>query len=247
MSEYSTLADDFYVNLHLNTEMDLPQSRETVLHLFEQMQKHHPTMRNFYNRDKGEFVLEEDKDRGSYRWVSVESKRLCAGYVNPPEIADATKLHQLVMELAPFTLSVSPLDCESLNVMYGFDYIYKGNQNQLIFDALGISPALTALASAPGASILAADPAIQLALDEDCRTQARVSIETRTSAFHVKTKEYPEENLSVYFTLRRYGSLDQGDTFVKAISRMGEQCRDLVDSYIVEQVLKPLQQQIAIR
>jgi hypothetical protein len=170
MSSYSTLADDFYINLHLNTEMELPQSRETVLHLFEQMQKHYPTMRNFYNRDKGEFVLEEDKDRGSYRWVSVEPKRLCAGFVNPPEISDATKLHQLVMELAPFTLSVSPLDCESLNVMYGFDYMYKGNQNQLIVDALGISPALTALASVPGASILAADPALQLALDEDCRT-----------------------------------------------------------------------------
>jgi hypothetical protein len=247
MSGYSTLADDFYVNLHLNTEMELPQSRETVLHLFEQMQKHYPSMRNFYNRDKGEFVLEEEKDRGSYRWVSVEPKRLCAGYVNPPEIADATKLHQLVMELAPFTLSVSPLDCESLNIMYGFDYIYKGNQNQLIVDALGISPALSALTSVPGASILAADPALQLALDEDCRTQARLSIETRTSAYHVKTKEYPEENLSVYFTLRRYGSLEPSDTFVKAISRMGEQCRDLVDSYIVEQILKPLQQQIAIR
>lgn len=247
MSSYSTLADDFYINLHLNTEMELPQSRETVLHLFEQMQKHYPTMRNFYNRDKGEFVLEEEKDRGSYRWVSVEPKRLCAGFVNPPEISDATKLHQLVMELAPFTLSVSPLDCESLNVMYGFDYMYKGNQNQLIVDALGISPALTALASVPGASILAADPALQLALDEDCRTQARLSIETRTSAYHVKTREYPEENLSVYFTLRRYGSLDGGDTFVKAIARMGEQCRDLVDGYVVEQVLKPLQQQIAIR
>lgn len=244
---YSTLADDFYVNLHLNTEMELPQSRETVLHLFEQMRKVYPTMRNFHNRDKGEFVLEEDKERGHYRWISVEPKRLCAGYVNPENVDDATKLHQQVMELAPFTLGLSPLDCESLNVMYGFDFIYKGNHNQLVVDALGISPALAPLAALPGSSILAADPTLQLALDEECRTQARLSIETRTAAYHVKTKEYPEENISVYFTLRRYGSLEPGDTFVKAVGRMGEQCRELVDDYVVEQVLRPLQQQIAIR
>ena len=64
MSRYSSLSDDYYVNMNLNTEMDLPQSRETVLHFFEQVQKHYPSMRNFYSRDRGEFVLEEDKDRG---------------------------------------------------------------------------------------------------------------------------------------------------------------------------------------
>ena len=59
-----------------------------------------------------------------------------------------------------------------------------------------------------GRSILANEPSIQFALDEECRTQCRLSIETRTSAYHVRTKEFPEEQLSVYFTARRYGSLD---------------------------------------
>ena len=31
MSRYATLSDDFYVNLNLNTEMELPGSRETIL------------------------------------------------------------------------------------------------------------------------------------------------------------------------------------------------------------------------
>ncbi len=26
-------------------------------------------MRNFYARDKNDFILEEDKDRGAYRWA----------------------------------------------------------------------------------------------------------------------------------------------------------------------------------
>jgi len=62
MNPYSSLCDDFYVNMNLGTEMELPTSRETVLHFFERIQKTYPTMRNFYCRDRGDFVLEEDKD-----------------------------------------------------------------------------------------------------------------------------------------------------------------------------------------
>ena len=32
MGLYASLSDDFYVNLNLNTEMELPGSRETILH-----------------------------------------------------------------------------------------------------------------------------------------------------------------------------------------------------------------------
>ena len=34
MNRYTCDADDFYVNVHLNTELDLPDSRDTVLHFF---------------------------------------------------------------------------------------------------------------------------------------------------------------------------------------------------------------------
>ena len=83
MSHFEVLSDDFYINMNLNTEMDLPQSRETVLHYFEQIQKQYPTMRNFYCRERGEFVLEEEKERGSYRWAAIEPRRICSGHVNP--------------------------------------------------------------------------------------------------------------------------------------------------------------------
>ena len=64
MSHFGSYSDDFYVNMHLNTEMELPSNRDTVLHFFEQLQKYYPTMRNFYGRERGEYVLEEDKDLG---------------------------------------------------------------------------------------------------------------------------------------------------------------------------------------
>ena len=109
MSRYGSLADDYYLNMNLNTEMDLPQSREGVLHFFEQVQKQYPNMRNFSNRDRNEFVLEEEKDGGNYRWTAIETRRVCSGYVNPSNIEDAMSQHKLILELVPYALSISPL------------------------------------------------------------------------------------------------------------------------------------------
>lgn len=245
-SRFHAFCDDYYVNMNINTEMDLPTGRETVLHFFEQVKKNYPVMRNFYSREKGEFVLEEDKEAGHYRWTSIEARRVSSGYVNPPSVEDALKQHAMILDLIPYSLSVSPLDCESLNVMYGFDYTYRGNHNKLLVDALGVVPAFEKMTEIPGATILAHEPSIQFALDEDCRTQCRLSIETRTSAHHLKTKEFPEEQLSVYFTARRYGSLDGEETYVAGMRKLADICHEVVDTYIVENVLRPLQQAIAI-
>ena len=94
MTAYHSLADDFYVNMILSTEMELSGSRETILHYFEQMQKKFPDMRNFYARDKGDFVLEGDKELGNYRWCSVEPRRICSGYVNPDTFDSALDQHR---------------------------------------------------------------------------------------------------------------------------------------------------------
>lgn len=247
MKRYDSYSDDYYLNLNLNTEMELPQSRETVLHYFEQLRKIYPAMRNFYTRERGEFVLEEDKERSSYRWATVEPRRVCSGFVNPPSLEDALNQHACILELVPYSLSLSPLDCESLNVTMGFDFTYRGNHNQLLLDALGICPAFERLAELPGATVISHEPSLQLALDSDCRTQVRLSIETRTTAYHVRTGEYPEDQLSVYLTARRYGSLEAGETFLTTTNRLAELCIDLVDNYVVENVLRPLQQTIAIK
>src|SRR5277367_6225753 len=77
MNRYICDADDFYVNVHLNTEMDLPSGRDTVLHFFEQMKKGFPELRNFYTRENGDLVFEGDKDQEMYRWLAIEPRRLC--------------------------------------------------------------------------------------------------------------------------------------------------------------------------
>jgi hypothetical protein len=247
MNPYGSYADDFYVNMNLSTEMELPTNRETILHFFERVQKSYPSMRNFYCREKGDFVLEEDKERGNYRWATIEPRRICSGMVNPNQVEDALEQHRLALELVPYMLSVSPLDCESLDLLFGFDFTYRGNHSQLVADALGGPPAMEKLGEIPGAAVINYEPSITLALDENCRLQCRMSIETRTNAYQVRTGEYPEEQLSVYVTARQYGSLGPDMSFLSALDNLHGLCRRLVDGYVIEYVLEPLARTIALK
>jgi len=247
MNSYNSLADDFYVNMNLNTEMALPAARETILGFFERVQKTYPTMRNFYTRESGDFVLEEDKEQGHYRWISIESRRVCSGYVNPPDIESAMEQHRLVLELIPYMLSVSPLDCEALDFMMGFDFCYRGNHDALVAEALGTSSALDGLLDLNNSQVINYEPSITVSLDESCRLQARLMIETRTNAYHVRRGDFPEEQISVYFTIRQYGSLNPGVSFEETLANLRHHNERLLQQQVVDQVLRPLAQAISAK
>ena len=247
MSKYQSYCDDFYVNMNLSTEMELPGSRETVLHFFEQMQKKYPVMRNFYSRDKNDFILEEDKDSGNYRWCTVEPRRVCSGQVNPASMDGALEQHRHALEVAPYALSISPMDCESLDLLIGFDFSYRGNHNQLVAEALGICPALERRGAMPGATVINYDPNFPIAMDDECRLPCRISVEPRTTAYQIRTGEYQEEQLSVYVTARQYGSLASDQTYVETLDRLREVCHDVIDEYVIDSVLQPLARTIALQ
>ena len=247
MNPFSSFSDDFYVNMTLSTEMALPTNREAVLHFFERIQKSYPTMRNFYGREKGDFVLEEDKGQGRYRWSTIEPQRLCSGQVNPETLEEALDQHRLILDVAPYMLSVSPLDCEALDLLFGFDFTYRGNHNRLVAEALGINTALEQMAEHMGGTVINYEPSLTVALDDDCRVQCRMSIETRTNAYQVRTGDYPEDQLSVYVTARQYGSLGPDVTFVDSLARMAGICEDMIEGYVIDHVLRPLARTIAMR
>lgn len=247
MTPYNSLCDDFYVNMNLSTEMELPANRETILHFFERVQKTFPTMRNFYCRERGDFVLEEDKDQGSYRWCTIETRRLCSGRVNPDTIESALEQHRLVLDLAPYILSVSPMDCEALDLLFGFDFTYRGNHNQLVAEALGVSPAMERMTEVARGTVINHEPSLTIALDEDCRLQCRLSVETRTNAYQVRTGDYPEEQLSVYVTARQYGSLKADATFAETLDRLARTCHEMIEGHVIEHVLGPLARTIACK
>ncbi len=245
MNQYSTLASDFYVNMNLNTEMPLPNARETVLDFFGRVQKSFPSMRNFYTRENGDFVLEEDKDQPAYRWVSMETRRICSGFVNPDDCDAAEEQHRLILDLVPYMLSVSPLDCEALDYTIGFDFAYRGNHDALVARALGTCAAFEGLMDVDGARVLNYEPSLTISLEDSCRLQARLFVESRTNAYHVRQNEFPEEMISVYFTVRQYGSMEHSASFADRLHQLRVRSEDLMDRVVIDQVLVPLGQAIA--
>ncbi len=240
MNIYNSIADEYFVNLNLNTEMPLPTERETVLEFFGRVQKSYPTMRNFYTRDTGDFVLEEDKDQSAYRWVSIEPRRICSGCVNPASIDDAMPQHLLALQLAPYMLSVSPLDCEALDFLVGFDFLYRGNHDELVAEALGLGSAFDGLLGIKDARPLNFEPSLTMSLESDCRRQCRLMIETRTNAYQVRRDDFPEESISVYFTLRQYGSLPHDGSYEETFKELRNDAERLLNEHVVEQILRPL-------
>jgi hypothetical protein len=110
-----------------------------------------------------------------------------------------------------------------------------------------VGSALERVTELPGARVINYEPSLTISIDEDCRTQVRVSTETRTNAFQVRTGDFAEEQLSVYVTARQYGSLDPGTTYVETMERLAGLAREVVDTCVVEQILRPLARTISLK
>jgi len=95
--------------------------------------------------------------------------------------------------------------------------------------------------------VISHEPAIQFALELDMRMQVRVSVETRTTAYHVRTNEYPEEQLSVYVAAKRYGGIQQEESYTAVMDKLASVAKEIVDNHVVDSILLPLQHAIAIR
>jgi len=247
MNRYSCDADQFYVNLHLNTEMELPTNRDTVLHFFEQMKKGFPELRNFYSRENGDLVLEGDKDQQTYRWLAIEPRRLCSGQFNPETLEDAYRQHDLVLDLAPHLLTISLLDCEALDVMYGFDFNFEGNHDEVVAEALGVGHGLEGLFELPSAQVINYEPSLTVALNDSCQLQCRLAIETRTNAYQVRTREFGDDQISIYFTVRQYWGKGPEMSFLESLRRQREVAEEIIQQSIVPKVVRPLAQVIASR
>ena len=133
---FSAFCDDFYVNMRLSTQLNLPHSRDTVLHFFERIQKDFPSLTRFRKHENGDLCLEENRESDSYRWVTLEQRRLLSGHVNPPSIEESLKIHQLLLELAPYNLGLSPVEVDYLDVLFGFDLSFRGNHDEVVAESL---------------------------------------------------------------------------------------------------------------
>lgn len=244
---YSAFCEDFYVNMRLGSQLNFPHQRDTVLHFFERVQKEYPQMARFRKSENGEFNIEEDRNSDSYRWMSLESRRLSSGHVNPPSIETALKLHSLLLELAPYNLGVSPIEIDYLDVLFGFDLSFSGNHDEIVAESLfGDSP-LTCLTEEKGAKAVDVQPTVTVALSEDCRLQARIDVVTRTNSYQVRTGDFSDDAISIYLILRRYWGDRPRDPMEKLLGQMTSRAESLCESYIIPRILRPISAAIASR
>jgi hypothetical protein len=247
MNDYGTVSDDFGVSVHLASKVEMPAGRETVLNFFEAVRRQDPKLTDFEKRDNGEFVLEEDRDAGSYRWVSLDSRRLSLGFVNPEDAAELDRQAEWALDAAPFHLGVSGMDAEALDVLYYFDFAYTGNHDEVVAEALATGGPFESLTKTPAGRVLQFQPTMSVALDDSCQLQARLTVETRTTAYQVRTGNYAESPISVYYTVRQFWGRQPYKTFAESYRYQRKLLDEMVAEHVVPNVLQPLARTIGAR
>lgn len=244
---YSALCDDFGVSTYILGKVEMPTGRETVLHFFDAVRKAVPSMTDFEKRESGEYSLEEDRDAGSYRWSSLDARRLCSGYVNPPAMEDADEHNERILEMAAYHLDLGPLHTDAVDVQYYFDFVYQGNHDEVVAEALAANTPLEGLTQIPGGRVLHYQPSVLMALDEGCGLQGRMTVETRTTPYQVRTGQFPESPITVYFTARQFWGKAPYKSFVDSYRNQRRVIDELVTQYVVPNIITPLQKVIGAK
>ena len=246
-SNFGSFCDDFYLDMCVNTQLELPEHRETILTFFEQLRKRFPPLAGFSCR-QGEYLLEEERQGQRYRWVSLEKNRICAGVAAPEDMNEAYTLQNEVLELMPYMLGVSVLDIDSLDVTFTMDFDYQGNQDEIIAEAVMNGSSFGALFELSGAKTVSCAPSVVVALSEDCRTQARIAIESRTSVYDLRNEKFkPDEPISLYFTIRRYPAPEPKFDPVESFRQQCQIAEQMMFDKIIPCFARPLLSAIAQR
>jgi len=245
INSYISLCDDFYLDMYINTQLDLPTQRDTILAFFERIQKQFPSMGCFYRREKNEFCLEEEQNTGTHRWIALEADRICSGVVNPSTFEDAYQQDILILELVPYMLGVNHLDIDSLDVTFAMEFDYAGSHDDVIAEAIG-SPAFNCLLDLPQARSISFSPTMVVAISDNYLTQARISVESKTSIYDPRQKNpATDEAISLSLTIRQYPSSTEK---FDALNSFENQCRlaeELMAEKIIPNLVKPLTNVIA--
>ncbi|MBA7711106.1 hypothetical protein ES703_120058 [subsurface metagenome] len=179
-NSYSSLCDDFYLDMYINTELDLPTQRDTILAFFERIQKQFPSMGCFYRRGNNEYCLEENR------------------------------------------------------------------HDEVIAEALLAQSAFNCLLDLPAAKPISFSPTAVVAISDDCRTQARISVESKTSIYEPGEKrQLTDEAISLSFTIRQYPAGTEKFDALKSFENQCQLAEELMAEKIVPNFVQPLTNVIA--
>jgi hypothetical protein len=245
MNSFGTLCSDFYVNQKISLSLDMPKMKETASELFDRVRREIPEFERIRPFDN-ELALETAEIDGRYQWIGLRAQSISSGVVNPVELDDAYKLHRLLLELAPYYLSLTPLDVEYIELIFGFDLPAQENRNAVVMQSLLANTPLASLADEGMETLLDVQPRIGFALNDACDLQAFVEVKTRTTAAEAATQVFQDEPISVFLTVRRNGPLHTVDEFVSTFGRLAGHIEHIAEHRVIPDVVIPLHQAIGI-
>jgi len=235
---YRAICSDFYVNQKISLKLDLPRERQTVLDMFDRVRRQYPTMSQF-RRYRDEVALESDPSAEQNRWVAIRNNNIRSGAVNPESLAEAYSLHAHVLEVAPYFLSVSPLDVDFLEVLYGFDIQTERNQDEVVYEALIANSPFAKLLDLPDARVSDCQPLFGLTVREpDGEGEIEVNFEVKTRAQQRGGR--PDEPVSVYLTLRKFGPVGEVRQLPEVLTHLTRLGEELAESRVVPNMVVPI-------
>ena len=245
MQSFTTICSDFYVNQKISLSVDLPKVKESATDMFERIRKEIPEFERI-RPFEDELALETSEIEGRYQWIGLRPRAIASGFVNPIHADKAYDLHKLVLELAPYYLSLTPLQIECFELVFGFDLHARENRNALVMRTLlGDSP-LASLVDDNIEQLIDVQPRIGFALNEACDLQAFVEIKTRTTAAETATQMYQDEPISVFLTVRKNGPIQDLEDLGATFNRLSGHIEHIAEHRIVPDVIVPLHQAIGI-
>lgn len=234
------LVSDVYVNLKLSLKLDLPKGRESVPEFFDRVRRQYPGMSEL-KRYRDELALETSGGGDEpYRWLAVRSRNIRSGVVNPERWSGAHALHEHVLEVAPYFLSISALDVESVEVLFGVDLLCAGNHDEVVFDALVAGTPMAELMDADG-QVSDCQPVLCSSMGGGAGVETQYEVKTRV---HGRPRDAHPEPLSVYLTCRRSGPVsDIGELIgvYRSLSSMGER---LMFDRVIPHLVMPIRDSI---
>ena len=243
VTSYGALCTDFYVNQKLAVKMDLPSERETILHLFDRVRKSIPDMSRF-RRYEGEYALESSRKEAEYRWLALRRTSVRTGHVNPACMEEVYRFHRLILEIVPYHLTISPLDIDYIELLFGFDLECESDHDQVVFDALMSESSVADLAGGGVAGVLDCQPAFGISLSETGDTQAYFEVKTRAKSRRGRPRGYHDEPISVFVTIRRYGPVQKIEELKHVFDRLTHLAETLAAEKLVPCLLTPIARQI---
>lgn len=242
-TSFGALCTDFYVNQKLALKMDLPAERETVLHYMDRVRKSLPQMNRFRRYD-GELALESARRDSSYQWLAMRRTSIRTGHVNPDTMESAYDFHRLILSLSPAYLSLSPLDVDYIELLFGFDLECRQDHDAVVYEALIAGTPMEALLDEEEGKVLDVQPVFGTTLSERGDFQAYYEVKTRQKSRRGSSRAFRDEPISLFLTLRQYGPVDTVEELPGILARMADRAEALATDKLVPHLLGPISRQI---